>query len=113
MIGTFEIHYMRSSGPGGQNVNKLSTKVDMRFELKFAKWLPEAVRDKLAQQEASRLNKHGEFVFTSDRTRSQKMNLEDCIDKLYDAIMQASQTPKEPDADQQAKVKRMYVVFCI
>jgi hypothetical protein len=37
------------------------------------------------------------------------MNLEDCIDKLYDAIIRASQVPKEPDAEQQAKVKRMYV----
>ncbi|KAI8056935.1 hypothetical protein BDF22DRAFT_616851 [Syncephalis plumigaleata] len=107
MLGTFETSYMRSSGPGGQNVNKLSTKVDMRFELQYASWLPEAVREKLGQQEATRLNKHGELVFTSDRTRSQKMNLEDCIDKLYDAILRASQVPKEPDAEQQAKVKRM------
>ncbi|RKP27153.1 hypothetical protein SYNPS1DRAFT_5841, partial [Syncephalis pseudoplumigaleata] len=101
------IHYMRSSGPGGQNVNKLSTKVDMRFALQHAGWMPDAVRAKLREQEAARINKQGELVFTSDRTRSQRMNLDDCVDKLYDAIIRAAHVPKEPDAEQQAKVKRM------
>ncbi|RKP09987.1 hypothetical protein THASP1DRAFT_13482, partial [Thamnocephalis sphaerospora] len=101
------VAYMRSSGPGGQNVNKLSTKADMRFELEYATWMPAPVREKLAELEAARLNKKGELVFTSDRTRSQRMNLEDCIDKLYEAVIRAAEVPREPDEDQRARVKRM------
>ncbi|RUO96347.1 hypothetical protein BC936DRAFT_142179 [Jimgerdemannia flammicorona] len=98
-LETFTITYSRSSGPGGQNVNKVSTKVDLRFKLASATWIPEYPRSRLAQQNASRLNKLGEYIVTSDRTRTQRGNIEDCIDKLYREIREAAEVPKEPDEE--------------
>ncbi|RUS25302.1 hypothetical protein BC938DRAFT_472355 [Jimgerdemannia flammicorona] len=108
----------------GSYVRALSTKVDLRFKLASATWIPEYPRSRLAQQvrvpfadfftpalsnlcfnnyppsqNASRLNKLGEYIVTSDRTRTQRGNIEDCIDKLYREIREAAEVPKEPDEE--------------
>jgi len=88
---TFQVHFARSSGPGGQNVNKVSTKVDMRFMLHDAKWLPALVRQKLRLRDPSRLNKAGEYILTSQRHRTQNANITDCLDKLYEAIRESAE----------------------
>ena len=66
------VKFVRSSGPGGQNVNKVSTKADLRFNVLDAEWLPEEVRMALLDMEANRVNSVGELVVQSDRTRTQK-----------------------------------------
>ncbi|KAJ3249804.1 hypothetical protein HK104_007546, partial [Borealophlyctis nickersoniae] len=94
-----KVEFVRSSGPGGQNVNKVSTKAQMRFTLGTADWLPAEVRKKLREQHANRLNKKDEFIIQSDRTRSQLENHEDCIAKLYEFIEKAAFVPEGPSQE--------------
>lgn len=82
-VSTFEIKHARSSGAGGQNVNKVNTKVDIRFKLANATWMPILARKCLKEAEQARINNAGELVVTSERTRTQGENFEDCVDKLY------------------------------
>ncbi|OQV14855.1 putative Peptidyl-tRNA hydrolase ICT1, mitochondrial [Hypsibius exemplaris] len=77
-----EISYSRSSGPGGQNVNKVNTKVDIRFDLKSVKWIPEHLKAQLFEKHATRITKEGQFWIQSEKTRSREFNLADCLDKI-------------------------------
>ncbi|CAJ0755117.1 18627_t:CDS:2 [Entrophospora sp. SA101] len=85
-----EISFARSSGPGGQNVNKLNTKVDIRINLDKAYWIPEYARNKIKIQESNHINKKGELVLVSQLTRTQSRNIEDCIDKLTEEVLYLS-----------------------
>ena len=77
-----DIQYSRSTGPGGQNVNFVDTKAEIRFKLSSADWIPEKVRSKLAEDLRNQINKDGYFIIKSDRTRSQQMNLADALERL-------------------------------
>lgn len=86
--------FSRSSGPGGQNVNKVSTRATLRFDLDSAGWLPPEVRDRIREQEPSRINKSGEFALSSDVHRTQPRNIDDCMHRLQDIVDAASVAPK-------------------
>ena len=88
------IKYVRASGPGGQNVNKVSTKADVRFEVFGANWLPLEARERLAKQQATRINKFGELVVQSDAQRTQRQNLRDAIEKVQVMVDEACIEPK-------------------
>lgn len=81
-----EIRSSRSGGSGGQHVNKVETKIEIRFNLETCTWIPVDVKGRLAEQYKSRINKSQEFLVSSEVTRSQSQNLEDCIEKLRQMI---------------------------
>jgi len=90
-----ETRFARSSGPGGQHVNKTETKAEIRFVVRAADWIPVPVRARLEKQEAGRITKDGELIITSERTRSRADNLEDCFTKLSEMLARAAKPPKK------------------
>jgi len=88
-------------------VNKVATKVDMRFNVDAADWIPVAVRRKLEQMEANRINSEGDLVISSDRSRTQTANLKDCLEKLYKIIMRCSELPGETDPKTVLRVQNL------
>ncbi|XP_044527784.1 peptidyl-tRNA hydrolase ICT1, mitochondrial [Gracilinanus agilis] len=98
-IDRLQISYSKSSGPGGQNVNKVNTKAEVRFHLAKADWIAEPIRQKIAVLFKNKISKSGELIITSDSSRYQFRNLADCLQKIRDMIAQASQVPKEPSKE--------------
>jgi ribosome-associated protein len=85
--------FVRSSGPGGQNVNKLSTAVQLRFDVRHSPSLPPDVRARLERLAGSRLTRDGVIVITAQRHRTQARNRADALDRLLDLIRQAAIAP--------------------
>ncbi|KAK5640692.1 hypothetical protein RI129_009239 [Pyrocoelia pectoralis] len=85
-INELDITYSKSSGPGGQNVNKVNTKVDVRFQLESATWLNSKIKEVLKSKLKTKMTNDGFLVFRSDITRSQQLNLADCLDKIRRCI---------------------------
>ncbi|XP_015211437.1 large ribosomal subunit protein mL62 isoform X2 [Lepisosteus oculatus] len=96
------VTYSRSSGPGGQHVNKVNTKAEIRFHVQTADWIPEDVRQKIILKNKNRINKSGELIVTSEASRYQMRNLADCLQKIGDIIAEASLKPKEPSEEDKA-----------
>ena len=85
--------FVRSSGPGGQNVNKLSTAVQLRFDVRHSPSLPPDIRARLERLAGSRLTRDGVIVITAQRHRTQARNRADALDRLLDLIRQAAIAP--------------------
>lgn len=93
-LSELTITYARSSGPGGQNVNKVNSKAVLRWNLLESPALAPELRSRLAARLAHRLTENGELVIMSDRFRDQGRNREDCIEKLHSLLAAASHVPK-------------------
>jgi ribosome-associated protein len=86
--------FVRSSGPGGQNVNKVSTAVLLRFDLENCETLSAYIRSRAAQLAGSRLTKSGEILIQAERFRTQEQNRDDARNRLIALLKQASERPK-------------------
>jgi ribosome-associated protein len=90
-----EFTFARSSGPGGQNVNKTSSKAILRWNLLRSDAVPEAVKDRFLVAFASRLTAEGDVVIHSDESRDRSVNMETCKDKLIEMLSKVWTAPKK------------------
>lgn len=92
-LAEFEFTFSRSSGPGGQNVNKVSSKALLRWPLRTSPSLPEAVRGRFLQKHGNRVTTEGDLLISSQRYRDQRRNVEDCLEKLRVMLAEAAAPP--------------------
>lgn len=86
--------FVLSSGPGGQNVNKVSTAVELRFSVRESPSLPDGLKARLIRIAGSRMTQEGVLVIDAQRFRSQQRNRDDAVERLFEMIRTAAEVPK-------------------
>jgi ribosome-associated protein len=102
----FEWSFVRSGGPGGQNVNKVASKAVLRWNLAASPSVPDEVKARLRTQQRRRITGEGELVLNSQRYRDQGRNVEDCLDKLRAMVLQAAVVPRARKATRPSRGAR-------
>ncbi|XP_075297106.1 large ribosomal subunit protein mL62 isoform X1 [Opisthocomus hoazin] len=93
-LARLTVSYCRSSGPGGQHVNKVNTKAEVRFHLASADWIPEETRQKMALMYRNKISRAGELIVNSEESRYQMRNLAICLEKIRTMVTEATEKPK-------------------
>lgn len=94
-LSELQMHYVRSSGPGGQNVNKVSSQVQLSWDLGACESLPADVLERLRTSERGRITKAGVLRLDCQRFRDREKNRRDCLDRLREMIVQNLKPPKK------------------
>ncbi len=92
--GEISYDFLQASGPGGQNVNKVATAVQLRFDVRGSPSLPADVKRRLERLAGSRLTQEGELVLRAQQHRTQERNRREALQRLVDLLQQAARPPK-------------------
>lgn len=90
----FDFTFARSSGPGGQNVNKVNTKATLMWDITHSKSLTDSHKERFREKYKRRINKEGKVVIHSQRYRDQGRNVADCLTKLQELLREVETRPK-------------------
>jgi ribosome-associated protein len=107
LLSELSFRTSRSSGAGGQHVNKVSSRVELRFDVESSAWLSNTQKSRIQEKLASRITGQGEMIIVSEKSRSQHQNKADCIERFLELIQQALKPEKKRVPTQPSKSSRL------